>query len=67
MRNLLIVGSRGFIGKHMADYFAAISAYEVYGCDVVTDYAAANYFQIDVANADYQEIFQQVRFDFCIN
>jgi UDP-glucose 4-epimerase len=67
MSRLLIVGAKGFIGSHAVRSFSATGRYMVYGCDVVTDYTSENYFQIDAANADYQEIFQEVSFDICIN
>jgi UDP-glucose 4-epimerase len=62
----LVVGSKGFIGKHVEEYFSG-NLVEVYGCDVMTDYTARNYFQIDAANSDYNEIFEAVKFDVCIN
>jgi dTDP-glucose 4,6-dehydratase/UDP-glucose 4-epimerase len=62
---VLIIGSKGFIGSHCITAFA--QANEVYGCDVVTDYVAYNYFQIDATNADYKEVFKAHQFDVCIN
>lgn len=67
MIRILIIGSRGFIGSHTERYFSGKKEYEVYTCDVVTDYSAHNYFQIDAANADYHEVFQEQSFDVCIN
>ncbi|MEO6520458.1 MAG: SDR family oxidoreductase [Mucilaginibacter sp.] len=62
---LLIIGSKGFIGSHC---MAVLNAHHtVYGCDVVTDYVSANYFQIDATNADYKEVFKAQQFDICIN
>ena len=62
---ILIVGSRGFIGSHCVDYFEKNN--EVWGCDVVLDYASNHYFSIDAVDSDFQNIFQQQKFDVCIN
>jgi UDP-glucose 4-epimerase len=67
MINLLIIGSKGFIGRHVNEYFAAQKEFSVYRCDVAVDYTDEHYFQVDAANADYQDIFQQVPFDVCLN
>jgi len=67
MIRLLIVGSKGFIGLHALQYFSVKAEYIVYGSDVVADYVSRNYFQIDAANSDFQELFQQIPFDVCVN
>ena len=67
MTQLLIVGSLGFIGKHVRQYFSKDASFAVYACDVIPNYGVENYFQIDAANADFQELFQQQAFDICIN
>lgn len=64
---ILIVGSKGFIGSHLFDYLSGKDNYEIWGCDVVTDYTAKNYFLIDSTNADFDEPFQQHEFDVCVN
>ncbi|OIQ30638.1 MAG: dTDP-glucose 4,6-dehydratase [Bacteroidetes bacterium MedPE-SWsnd-G2] len=63
--NILIIGSKGFIGSYCVEYFSKNN--KVYQCDVVTDYAANNYFVVDATNADYTEIFESEKFDVCIN
>jgi dTDP-glucose 4,6-dehydratase/UDP-glucose 4-epimerase len=63
---IIIIGSKGFIGSHCAAYFSKHS-YEVWKCDVVPDYANAQYFTVDATNADFSEIFQTKKFDVCIN
>lgn len=63
--NVLIIGSKGFIGSHCVDYFS--EKYKVWECDVVTDYVNENYYIVDATNADYNEIFKQQQFDVCIN
>jgi dTDP-glucose 4,6-dehydratase/UDP-glucose 4-epimerase len=62
---ILIVGSRGFIGSHCVDYFK--NGNEVWGCDVILDYNALNYFPIDSTDSNFADIFQQEHFDVCIN
>ena len=63
--NILIIGSKGFIGSHCVKYFS--KKHNVWECDVVTDYVNKNYFIIDATNADYSNIFQEQQFDLCIN
>ena len=63
--NILIIGSKGFIGSHCVEYFRKKNT--VWKCDVVTDYVSDNYHLVDATNADYSEIFQQAEFDYCIN
>lgn len=62
---VLIIGSKGFIGKHAVTHFT--KAHEVWECDVVTDYTTANYVQVDATNADYHALFENNQFDVCIN
>lgn len=62
---ILIIGSKGFIGSHCAAILGANN--QVYGCDIVNDYVAHNYYQVDATNADYKEVFKEQQFDVCIN
>jgi UDP-glucose 4-epimerase len=62
----LIVGSKGFIGSHVLNYFNS-NKLTVLGCDVVTDYQDSNYIQIDATNADYHSIFEKNNISVCIN
>lgn len=64
--NILLIGSKGFIGTHAASYFQEKN-HTVFGCDVVTDYTEKNYFQIDATNSDYHQIFEKNAIDVCIN
>ena len=64
--NILIIGSKGFIGTHAACYFRGKN-HTVFGCDVVTNYTEKNYFQIDAINSDYHQIFENNVIDVCIN
>ena len=63
----LIIGSKGFIGQHLKK-FLITQQHQVWGADVVVDYAhVEHYFLIDATNADYHSIFQEQVFDICIN
>lgn len=63
--NILIIGSKGFIGSHCVSHFE--KGHNVYQCDVVVDYTSMNYTQIDATNADYNSVFEQEKFYACIN
>jgi len=64
---LLIIGSRGFIGHHLFNYFSE-KGNEVWGTDVVDDYInKERYFLIDASNSDYSSVFQSADYDLCIN
>ena len=68
MTSILIIGSKGFIGGHAYHYFSSLSAeYDCVGCDVAVDYNDSRYFQVDGTNCDYTELFEQFKFDVCIN
>lgn len=62
---ILIIGSKGFIGSHCVKYLS--KRHEVWECDVILDYNAPRYISIDAVDAQFYEIFQQQKFDVCIN
>lgn len=64
--NILIIGSKGFIGSHAYDHFLA-NNYVVFAADVMVDYTEKNYTQIDSTNADFHEIFTAQKYDVCLN
>ncbi len=64
--NILIIGSKGFIGSNLKYYFESKN-YNVYSADVVHDYVDKNYTVLDITNSDYHSIFEQGKFDVCIN
>ncbi len=64
---ILVIGSKGFIGKKALTFFSNKENTLCYGCDVVVDYEAENYFLIDAGNSNYNTIFQNEEFDLCIN
>jgi UDP-glucose 4-epimerase len=65
--NILIIGSKGFIGSHAYNYFSLQKGVECWGCDVVVDYVEPRYILIDSSNSDFHEIFEKHQFDICIN
>lgn len=64
---ILVIGSKGFIGSHVAQFYTSRNSVELFECDVVTDYANDNYFLIDATNSDYNTVFRSNQFDVCIN
>lgn len=64
---VLIIGSKGFIGHHLVQYFKEVG-HSVWKADVVVDYADVDrYFLIDVSNSDYNTVFHYEKYDLCIN
>lgn len=64
---VVIIGSEGFIGKHLQAYLVD-RGHEVWGADVVTRYARQeNYFLVDASNSDYNSVFRHTRYDLCVN
>ncbi|MBC7888324.1 MAG: GDP-mannose 4,6-dehydratase [Ferruginibacter sp.] len=64
---ILIIGSKGFIGSYAFSYFTSRPGINCWGCDVVVDYPATNYFLLDTTNSDFNELFTEMAFDVCIN
>lgn len=62
---ILIIGSGGFIGQHAARYFSS-AGYKVTGCDIMAS-AEAGYIHIDAADFDFNPLFSEQEFDYCIN
>ncbi len=63
--NVLIIGSKGFIGSHLSEMLK--KKYKVWGCDIFTDYNEGNFFLVQPSNLDFQIIFRKSQFDICIN
>jgi len=64
---VVIIGSKGFIGHHLFNHYRE-KGNEVWGADVVVDYLnKERYFMVDGSNSDYSSVFQQLKFDICIN
>lgn len=64
---ILIIGSKGFIGSHAYHYFKNNATYKTWACDVVADYVDERYFTIESSNSDFNELFEKIPFDVCIN
>jgi len=68
MTNILVIGSEGFIGKNVIEFFDKTQKFNMFSCDIVdNNYNNVNYFQIDSNNAEYDFIFKDNKIDFCIN
>ncbi len=64
---VLIIGSEGFIGKHLHSYMKD-RGHEVWGADVVTRYAdQEKYFLVDASNSDFTSVFRHCQYDLCVN
>jgi UDP-glucose 4-epimerase len=63
--NILVIGSKGFIGSHCVTHFSD-KKYQVIGCDVI-DVREKNYISLPSINYNYNEIFTSWQFDYCIN
>ena len=65
---IFIIGSQGFIGSHLCDYFIG-KGYEVYGADLAESHAnsAYSYFKVSRLSHALEELFNANTFDFCIN
>jgi UDP-glucose 4-epimerase len=63
---ILVLGSEGFIGSHLVEYFRR--QHEVSGAGLVPEPSQPyRYFQVTAANPDWLSIFQSQAFDVCIN
>jgi len=63
---ILIIGSKGFIGSHCLHFFSKKNN-DVWSADIVEDKQQTQYFQIPIAQTNYNFIFEQHIFDICIN
>ena len=63
--NILIIGSKGFIGSHTFNYFS--KKHQVFGCDIIEGKGEEPYFLLAANNTDFSEFFKQKQFDVCIN
>jgi dTDP-glucose 4,6-dehydratase/UDP-glucose 4-epimerase len=64
---LLIIGANGFIGNAAIQYFS--ECYEIYGCDISahSSLRTNHFWQIDSLNPDFNSIFRNTSFDYCLN
>jgi UDP-glucose 4-epimerase len=64
---ILIIGSKGFIGQHLLCHFKE-TGHDVFGADVVVDYMnTERYVLIHESSSDYSFLFQRLTYDLCIN
>ncbi|HMJ45974.1 MAG TPA: NAD-dependent epimerase/dehydratase family protein, partial [Ferruginibacter sp.] len=65
---LIIIGSQGFIGSHLCEYFFK-NGYDVYGTDVLDPPANIKYRYSKVSrlSTEWEELLSTDKFDFCIN
>lgn len=67
MKNILIIGCKGFIGSNLFDHFKD-KGFNVFAADVVIDYNTdQKYFLIDATNSNYDTIFRDFEIEVCIN
>jgi dTDP-glucose 4,6-dehydratase/UDP-glucose 4-epimerase len=67
MKKILILGSEGFIGSNCVIYFENLQ-FDISGCDILHNSTRSyRYFRIDQRNPDYNSIFLNNKFDYCIN
>jgi dTDP-glucose 4,6-dehydratase/UDP-glucose 4-epimerase len=64
---VVVIGSEGFIGKHLHQYMRD-QGHEVWGADVVTKYVDhEHYFLVDASNSDFTSVFAYTQYDLCVN
>jgi dTDP-glucose 4,6-dehydratase/UDP-glucose 4-epimerase len=65
--NVIIIGSEGFIGKHLFRHFTD-TGHMVWGADIINGNSEIDkYFLIDPSVPEYKTLFDSVDFDLCIN
>src|ERR1700757_1974292 len=64
---IVILGSHGFIGSHLVDFFM-FRGDTITGCDLVEDAATGySYQKISILSPDFDTLFSKQQFDVCIN
>lgn len=68
MTDILVIGSEGFIGKNIIEFFSKTKKFNIFSCDIKEDLNNnMNYFKIDSSNIDFDFIFKEKKIDICIN
>lgn len=62
---ILIIGSWGFIGRHLSTFLKS-KGFIVFNCDIVKD-NSNDYFQLNSDLTNFSDIFKERKFDYCIN
>lgn len=65
---VLILGSEGFIGKHLVRFYLDKKC-TVSGCDIIEtpQKKEYNYYKLSLLSSDFSELFSNQKFDICIN
>jgi UDP-glucose 4-epimerase len=64
---ILILGSQGYIGSNLTDFFLA-KGDTVYGCDIISyTNNRYKYQKISILSSDFDTLFSNQQFDVCIN
>jgi UDP-glucose 4-epimerase len=68
MRSILVLGSEGFIGRHLVQHFLQ-AQYIVHGCDLfeTAQHSGYIYTKVSRLSPEWEEIFSKTSFDFCVN
>jgi nucleoside-diphosphate-sugar epimerase len=67
MKKVIVLGSEGFIGNNLVHHFKG-KGYEVFGCDLFeTSLDNYTYFKVSRLSPEWDEIFGEYIFDYCIN
>jgi UDP-glucose 4-epimerase len=65
--DILILGSQGFIGSHLVNFFKNKS-YSVTGCDLIESSTQRyTYHKVSILSPDFDSVFLDQSFDVCIN
>ena len=65
--NILILGSEGFIGRYLVNYFISCG-HVITGCDIVESSPATYQYQkLSILSSDFDSLFDGNFFDVCIN
>lgn len=65
--NILVIGSGGFIGKHLCTFLKDKQRYALFYCDINNNGGNEPFLKIDSKEPDFDKIFGQQDFDLCIN
>lgn len=64
---IIILGSQGFIGSHLVDFFLK-EKHDVVGCDLIeSPVSYYNYQKVSILSSDFDTLFSTNVFDVCIN